>query len=188
MVRGMKARALGLGGMLLLERDVHADARGTFEVVWSREELAAAGIGAEFVQDNVIKTRRGTLRGMHFQTRRPQGKLFTVLEGEVFEAAVDLRPASSTFGKWEGLTLTAEENRSLWLPPGFAHGFLARSERVVYLYQVTAPWDPEAAHALAWDDEGVGIAWPLAPGEVPVVSDKDRAGLGWSAVRRLVGG
>jgi dTDP-4-dehydrorhamnose 3,5-epimerase len=184
----MKARALGLGGMLLLERDVHTDARGTFQVVWSREELAAAGIGAEFVQDNLIRTRRGTLRGMHFQSRRPQGKLFTVLEGEVFEAAVDLRPASSTFGKWEGLTLTAEENRSLWLPPGFAHGFLARSERVVYLYQVTAPWDPEAAHALAWDDEDVGIAWPLAPGEVPVVSDKDRAGLGWSAVRQLVGG
>jgi len=183
----MKVRELGLGGMLLLERDVHTDARGSFDVVWNGPELAAAGIGAEFVQDNVIRTRRGTLRGMHFQTRHPQGKLFTVLEGEVFEAAVDLRPDSPTFGKWEGLILTADENRSLWLPPGFAHGFLARSERVVYHYKVTAPWDPAAAHALAWDDAETGIAWPLAAGEVPVLSDKDRAGLSWSAVRELVG-
>jgi len=188
MVRGMKWRELGLGGMMLLERGVHADARGTFEVVWNREELAAAGIGAEFVQDSVIKTRRGTLRGMHFQTRHPQGKLFTVLEGEVFEAAVDLRPDSPTFGKWEGLTLAADENRSLWLPPGFAHGFLALSERVVYLYKVTAPWDPEAAHALAWNDPDIGITWPLGAGEVPALSGKDRAGRDWPSVRKLVGG
>lgn len=184
---GMKLRELGLGGMLLLSREPHADGRGTFEVVWNGGELAAAGIEAEFVQDNLIRTRRGTLRGMHFQTRHPQGKLFTVLEGEVFEAAVDLRPDSPTFGKWEGLILTADENRSLWLPPGFAHGFLALSEHVVYLYKVTAPWDPTAAHALAWDDPEVGITWPLAPGEQPVLSDKDRAGLSWSAVRELVG-
>ena len=184
---GMKIRELGLGGMFLLSREPHADGRGTFEVVWNGAELAAAGIEAEFVQDNLIRTRRGTLRGMHFQTRHPQGKLFTVLEGEVFEAAVDLRPDSPTFGKWEGLILTADENRSLWLPPGFAHGFLALSDRVVYLYKVTAPWDPPAAHALAWDDPEVGIAWPLAPGEQPVLSDKDRAGLSWSAVRELVG-
>jgi len=183
----MKVRELGLRGMLLLSRETHADARGTYEVVWNREEMSAAGIGEEFVQDNLIRTRRGTLRGIHFQSRQPQGKLLTVLEGEVYDAAVDLRPESPTFGKWEGMVLRAEENRSLWLPPGFAHGFLAMSERVVYLYKVTAPWDPEAAHALAWDDAEVGIAWPLASGEQPVLSEKDRAGLRWVAVCELVG-
>ena len=184
----MKVRELGLGGMLVLQRAAHADERGTFEVVWNREELKAAGIEADFVQDNLIKTRRGTLRGMHFQSRHPQGKLLTVLEGEVYDAAVDLRPESPTFGKWEGLILKAEENRSLWLPPGFAHGFLALSERVIYLYKVTAPWDAPAAHALAWDDEEVGIAWPLSPGDAPVLSEKDRAGLSWGAVCELVRG
>ena len=184
----MDASTTALEGMLLLSRPVHTDPRGTYEVVWNRDELSAAGVQANFVQDNLIKTRRGTLRGMHFQSRRPQGKLLTVLEGEVYEAAVDLRPKSATFGKWEGLVLRAEENKSLWLPPGFAHGFLALSERVVYLYKVTAPWDPEAAHALAWNDEHVGITWPLGPGEVPVLSAKDRAGLDWPSVRKLVAG
>jgi dTDP-4-dehydrorhamnose 3,5-epimerase len=172
--------------MLLLSRAVHADPRGTFDVVWSRDEAAAAGIDAAFVQDNLIKTRRGTLRGMHFQSRRPQGKLLTVLEGEVFDAAVDLRPDSPTFGQSEGLVLRAEENTSLWLPPGFAHGFLALSERVIYLYKVTAPWDPDAAHVLAWDDPEIGLAWPLDAGQMPVLSDRDRAGLAWSAVRALL--
>lgn len=183
----MEVSATALKDVLLLSRAVHADARGTYEVVWNREEMVAAGIPDEFVQDNLIKTRRGTLRGMHFQSRRPQGKLCTVLEGEVHEAVVDLRPASPTFGRWQGFALKSGENRSLWLPPGFAHGFLALSERVIYLYKVTAPWDPEAAHALAWDDAEVGIAWPLAGGEQPLLSDKDRAGLGWSAVRELIG-
>ena len=183
----MEAVTTSLEGMLLFSRPVHADPRGTYEVVWNRDELSNAGVEADFVQDNLIKTRRGSLRGMHFQSRQPQGKLLTVLEGEVYEAAVDLRPNSPTFGRWEGLVLRAGENKSLWLPPGFAHGFLALSERVLYLYQVTAPWDPEAAHALAWDDADVGIAWPLASGEVPVLSEKDRAGLDWEAVRELVG-
>jgi dTDP-4-dehydrorhamnose 3,5-epimerase len=184
----MKAVTTALEGMLLVSRPVHADPRGTYEVVWNREEMSAAGIGADFVQDNLIKTRRGALRGMHFQSRHPQGKLLTVLEGEVYEAAVDLRPDSATFGRWEGFNLRAGESKSLWLPPGFAHGFLALSERVVYLYKVTAPWDPPAAHALAWDDPVVGIAWPLAPGEVPVLSEKDSMALDWEAVRKLVAG
>ena len=182
----MKVRELGLGGMLVLQRAAHADERGTFELVWNREELKAAGIEADFVQDNLIKTRRGTLRGMHFQSRHPQGKLLTVLEGEVYDAAVDLRPDSPTFGRWQGFVLKSEEGQSLWLPPGFAHGFLALSDRVIYLYKVTAPWDPEAAHALAWNDPDVGIAWPLGPGHSPLLSEKDSAGLDWPAVRRLV--
>jgi dTDP-4-dehydrorhamnose 3,5-epimerase len=182
----MNVRPTKLAGMLLLSREAHADARGTFEVVWNREEAAAAGIDAEFVQDNLIKTRRGTLRGLHFQTRHPQGKLLTVLEGEVYDAAVDLRPDSPTFGQAEGLILSAAARTSLWLPPGFAHGFLALSEQVVYLYKVTAPWDPEEAQVLAWNDPSAGLAWPLEAGQVPVLSDRDQAGLAWAAVRDLV--
>jgi dTDP-4-dehydrorhamnose 3,5-epimerase len=182
----MKASTTALEGMLLLSRAGHADGRGTYEVVWNRDEMSASGVTADFVQDNLIKTRRGTLRGMHFQSRQPQGKLLTVIDGEVYEAAVDLRPESPTFGRWQGFVLKSEENRSLWLPPGFAHGFLALSERVIYLYKVTAPWDPEAAHALAWNDPDIGITWPLGAGEVPVLSEKDRSALDWPSVRKLV--
>jgi dTDP-4-dehydrorhamnose 3,5-epimerase len=180
----MEVAGTTLDGMKTLRSAVQADGRGTFEVIWGAGEPA----GVQFVQDNLIRTRRGVLRGMHFQSRRPQGKLLTVLEGEVYDAAVDLRPDSPTFGRWAGVVLKADDHQSLWLPPGLAHGFLALSERVVYLYKVTAPWDPDAAHALAWDDAAVGIAWPLAPGEEPVLSEKDRAGLSWDAVRGKVGG
>lgn len=172
--------------MVLLPHAVHTDARGTYEVLWNRDELAAAGIAADFVQDSLIKTRRGTLRGMHFQSRRPQGKLLAVLAGEVYEAAVDLRPCSPTFGRAEGFVLRADSGLALWLPPGFAHGFLALSEQVTYLYKVTAPWDPEAAHVLAWDDPDVGIAWPLDREAAPVLSERDRSGMAWAEVRGLL--
>jgi len=183
----MEKHPTNLDGMVLLSRRAHTDARGSFDVVWNRDDLLATGIEADFVQDNLIKTRRGTLRGMHFQSRHPQGKLLTVLEGEVYDAAVDLRPESPTFGRAEGFVLRAEENTSLWLPPGFAHGFLALSEHDIYLYKVTAPWDPEASHVLAWDDPAVGIPWPLIGGSAPVLSERDRAGLNWADVRKLVG-
>jgi dTDP-4-dehydrorhamnose 3,5-epimerase len=125
------------------------------------------------------------LRGLHFQTRNPQGKLLTVLEGEAYDAAVDLRPSSPTFGRAEGLVLRAGDHRSLWLPPGFAHGFLSLSEQVVYSYKVTAPWDPPHAQVLAWNDPAVGLAWPLEAGQVPLLSDRDQAGLSWAQVRQL---
>ena len=182
----MDVRTTALEGMLLLSHPAQSDARGSFEVVWNRVELSAAGIEADFVQDNLIKTRRGTLRGMHFQTRHPQGKLLTVLEGEVYDAAVDLRPGSPTFGRAEGMVLRADDRRSLWLPPGFAHGFLALSERVIYLYKVTAPWDPERAHVLAWDEPQVDIPWPLGAGEAPVLSERDQAGCSWTEVKAMV--
>ncbi len=172
----METRATSLEGMLLLRRPVHTDERGTFSVPWSRDEMKAAGISAEFVQDNLITTRRGTLRGMHYQSRHPQGKLLTVLEGEVYDAAVDLRPSSSTFGKSWGGVLRAGDHESLWLPPGFAHGFLALSDKVTYLYKVTAPWDPGAAHVLSWNDPDAAIPWPLAAGQVPILSERDKAG------------
>jgi dTDP-4-dehydrorhamnose 3,5-epimerase len=183
----MEKHPTNLDGMVLLSRPAHTDARGSFDVVWNRDDLLAAGIEADFVQDNLIRTRRGTLRGMHFQTRHPQGKLLTVLEGEVYDAAVDLRPESPTFGRAEGFVLRAEENTSLWLPPGFAHGFLALSDYVIYLYKVTAPWDPSAAHVLAWDDPAVDIDWPGIGESAPVLSERDQAGLNWADVRKLVG-
>jgi dTDP-4-dehydrorhamnose 3,5-epimerase len=183
----MEKHPTNLDGMVLLSHPAHTDARGSFDVIWNRADLLAAGIEADFVQDNLIKTRRGTLRGMHFQSRHPQGKLLTVLEGEVYDAAVDLRPESPTFGRAEGFVLRAEENTSLWLPPGFAHGFLALSEYVIYLYKVTAPWDPEAAHVLAWDDPSAGIDWPRIGESAPVLSERDQAGLNWADVRKLVG-
>jgi len=138
----MEVLTTSLYGMLLLQRVAQADVRGTFSVVWNRDDLAQSGIAADFIQDNLIKTHRGTLRGLHFQSRHPQGKLLTVLEGEVYDAAVDLRPESPTFGRAEGLVLRAVDHTSLWLPPGFAHGFLSLSDHVVYSYKVTAPWDP----------------------------------------------
>ena len=169
--------------MLLLQQAVHADARGTFSVVWNRKGLAQAGITHDFVQDNLIKTRCGVLRGMHFQSRHPQGKLLTVLEGEVYDAAVDLRPDSPTFGSAAGVVLRAGDHQSLWLPPGFAHGFLALSEHVIYLYKVTAPWDPEEAHVLAWDDPDVAISWPLSGAKKPVLSDRDKVGRSFKEIR-----
>jgi dTDP-4-dehydrorhamnose 3,5-epimerase len=182
----MDVRTTSLEGMLLLSRPVYTDARGSYEVVWNRGELAAAGIDADFLQDNLIKTRRGTLRGLHFQSRQPQGKLLTVLHGEVYEAAVDLRPDSPTFGQSAGMVLRAEDATSLWIPPGFAHGFLSLSEQVVYLYKVTAPWDPEQAHVLAWSDPHAAVAWPLEQGKAPILSERDQAGLTWAQARQLV--
>ena len=183
----MDVRTTSLDGMLLLSRSVHTDARGSYEVVWNRGELADAGIDADFLQDNLIKTRRGTLRGLHFQSRQPQGKLLTVLHGEVYEAAVDLRPDSPTFGQSAGMVLRAEDAASLWLPPGFAHGFISLSEHVVYLYKVTAPWDPAQAHVLAWNDPHAAVAWPLEQGKAPILSERDQGGLTWPQVRQLVG-
>jgi dTDP-4-dehydrorhamnose 3,5-epimerase len=182
----MEVRPTSLHGMVLLAHPVQTDARGTYEVLWNRDELAGAGITGDFLQDNLIKTRRGTLRGLHFQTRHPQGKLLTVLEGEVYDAAVDLRPDSPTFGRAEGLVLRASDHTSLWLPPGFAHGFLSLSEQVVYSYKVTAPWDPPYAQVLAWDDPAVGLPWPLQAGQVPLLSDRDQMGQSWAQVRQLL--
>jgi dTDP-4-dehydrorhamnose 3,5-epimerase len=123
---------------------------------------------------------------MHFQSRQPQGKLLTVLDGEVYEAVVDLRTESPTFGQSEGFVLRSGEQLSLWIPPGLAHGFLTLSQRVIYHYKVTAPWDLDAAHVLAWNDPDVAVPWPEV--KSPQLSERDRAGLCWSEVRKLVGG
>jgi dTDP-4-dehydrorhamnose 3,5-epimerase len=173
----MKALPTPLSGLVLLELDVHGDTRGRFVELYRRERYLELGIavGAEFVQDNFSSSTRGTLRGLHYQRAHPQGKLVCVTHGDVFDVAVDLRPGSPTFGQSFGAMLSAENGRQLWVPPGFAHGFLVTSERADFVYKCTAYYVPSDERAVRWDDPDLAIAWPLAPGQAPLVSAKDAA-------------
>ncbi len=158
----------------LVEPKVFGDARGFFFESWNRRALAAAGIDVEFVQDNHSRSRRGVLRGLHYQIERPQGKLVRVVAGEVFDVAVDLRRSSPTFGRWVGVTLSADNRRMFWVPPGFAHGFVVLSESADFLYKTTEYWFPEHERTLLWNDREVGIVWP---GDgAPTLAPKDAAG------------
>lgn len=167
----------GLPGVVIIEPRVFGDARGFFFESWNEQAFAQAGLPMKFVQDNHSLSVRGTLRGLHYQLRRPQGKLVRVAAGEVFDVAVDLRRSSPTFGKWIGATLSAENKRMLWVPEGFAHGFYVTSERAEFLYKCTDFYDPGSERTLAWDDPEIGIRWPLAAGVPPLLSTKDLQGL-----------
>ena len=170
----MKATRTAIADVLLLEPKVHGDARGFFLESWNRRDFAQAlGRDVEFVQDNHSASARGVLRGLHYQIVRPQAKLVRVVEGEVFDVAVDLRRSSPTFGRWVGERLSADNHRMMWIPEGFAHGFLVLSERAQFLYKTGDYYAPEGDRALRWNDAKVGIRWPLA-GE-PVLSAKDAA-------------
>lgn len=172
----MRRIAEPLPGVLLLEPRVHEDARGFFFESYNRRALATLGIEAEFVQDNHSRSRRGVLRGIHYQICRPQGKLVRVVAGEVYDVAVDLRRQSPTFGRWAGFYLSAENRRLAWIPPGFGHAFLVVSEVADFLYKATDYYAPECERCIAWNDPDLGIAWPLAAiGGEPILSDKDRA-------------
>lgn len=170
----MRVVAEPLPGVLLLEPQVFSDDRGFFLESYNRRALAALGIGQEFVQDNHSRSVRRVLRGLHYQIRQPQGKLVRVTAGEVFDVAVDIRRSSPAFGKWAGFTLSAENKRVAWIPPGFAHGFLVLSDYADFLYKTTDYYAPEHERCIRWDDPTLGIAWPIA-GE-PILSAKDRAG------------
>ena len=161
-----------LPGVLVIEPEVHGDARGRFAELWLAERYAAAGIPGPFVQDNVATSARGVLRGLHFQHPMGQGKLVTVLAGEVYDVAVDIRRGSPNFGHWTGTTLSGDTLRQLWIPPGFAHGYCVTSERAVFGYKCTTPYAPAHERGVRWDDPGLGIPWPVP---APVVSAKDRA-------------
>jgi dTDP-4-dehydrorhamnose 3,5-epimerase len=161
--------------VLILEPKIFGDARGFFFESYNKRALASSGITAEFVQDNHSRSARHVLRGLHYQIRQPQGKLVRVLSGEVFDVAVDLRKHSPTFGKSVALTLSADNKRMLWIPPGFAHGFLVLSEYAEFLYKTTDYYAPEYERSIIWNDPAVGIEWPLDA--EPVLSAKDRAGL-----------
>jgi dTDP-4-dehydrorhamnose 3,5-epimerase len=173
----MKVTPLDLPEVLLIEPDVFGDERGYFYESWNEARYAEAGIPGPFVQDNLSYSQHGVLRGLHFQHPHPQGKLVSVLAGEVFDVAVDIRAGSPRFGQWVGATLSVANKRQLYVPEGFAHGFCVTGEHALFAYKCTDFYHPETEGAIRWDDPGLGIEWPLA---APTVSDKDRAGL-WLA-------
>ena len=160
-------------GLFVITPTVFGDHRGYFMETYQREEFAAAGIDVSFVQDNESCSSRGVLRGMHFQKKNPQGKLVRVIEGEVFDVAVDLRQGSSTYGKWFGVTLSAENKKQFYVPESFAHGFLVLSERATFVYKCTRFYCPEDEGGLAYNDPEVGIEWPITPDMELKLSDKD---------------
>ena len=170
----MRVSATELPGVLLVEPEVYADERGYFMESWRRDRYAAAGIGDDFVQDNVSLSRPGVLRGLHVQHPHAQAKLISVLHGEVFDVAVDVRRGSPTFGRWVGATLSGENRRRLYIPEGFAHGFVVTGGEALVAYKVTGFHHAPGDLAVAWDDPDVGIAWPVA---APTMSARDRRAL-----------
>ncbi|HVG92946.1 MAG TPA: dTDP-4-dehydrorhamnose 3,5-epimerase, partial [Planctomycetota bacterium] len=147
--------------VVIVEPDVRHDDRGWFLETWQAARYRAGGIDATFVQDNLSRSTRGTLRGLHAQRERPQGKLVQVVEGSVFDVAVDIRRDSPTFLRWVGATLSSDDARQIWVPPGFAHGFCVTSEHAVVEYKCTAPWTPSGEIRIARDDPAIGIRWPV---------------------------
>ena len=168
----MKVTKTELPGVLVIEPRVFIDERGWFLETFQSERYAAAGIAATFVQDNLSRSVRGTLRGLHFQEPKGQGKLVQVMRGAVLDVVVDVRRGSPTFGKWLGLELSGDQPRQMWIPPGFAHGFCVTSDSADFLYKCTTPYAPEAERSIRWDDPAIGIVWPVAQ---PLLSKKDAA-------------
>ena len=163
-----------IDGLVIIEPTVFSDHRGYFMESYHREEFVAAGLDMTFVQHNESRSNKGVLRGLHFQREHTQGKLVRVVEGEIFDVAVDLRADSPTFGKWEGVVLSAENKKQFYIPEGFAHGFLVLSDTAIFQYQCTDYYDPEHEGGIAWNDPQVGIEWPLEGIDEVVLSDKDK--------------
>jgi dTDP-4-dehydrorhamnose 3,5-epimerase len=171
----VRVHRLEIPEVLLLEPKVFGDARGFFFEAYNRRNFReATGLDVDFVQDNQSQSVRNVLRGLHYQVRQPQGKLVTVVAGEIFDVAVDLRRSSPTFRKWVSVLLSAGTPRTIWIPPGFAHGFLVVSDQALVLYKTTDYYAPEHERTLIWNDPQLAVRWPLE-GE-PIVSDKDRRG------------
>lgn len=156
--------------LLLFEPRIFRDTRGDFRELFNADRYAEAGLAERFVQDNLSRSHRHVLRGLHVQHPRSQGKLVCVLEGTVFDVSVDIRIGSPTFGRWAGVTLDAERGEQLWIPPGFAHGFVVLSERASFCYKCTEPYVPANELSIRWDDPAIGIEWPV---DDPTVSDRD---------------
>ena len=162
-----------LPGVLLVQVDKFTDSRGSFLEAWHRDRYAEHGLPASFVQDNVSSSVKGVIRGLHFQNPHAQGKLVQVMQGEVFDVAVDLRLGAPTFGKWFGTILSSEKGAQLFIPEGFAHGFLTLSDHVIFAYKCTDFYHRESDITLRWNDPEIGIKWPVRG---PLLSEKDRAG------------
>jgi len=171
----MKIAATNLPDIFVLEPVVHGDERGFFFESFNQKRFEEAiGRKTQFVQDNHSRSVKGVLRGLHYQIRQPQGKLIRALQGEIFDVAVDLRRHSATFGKWSGTVLSAENKKQMWVPEGFAHGFVVTSETAEILYKVTDYYAPQHERSLLWNDAAIAIAWPLDG--APILSVKDRIG------------
>ena len=167
----MKVIETPLAGLLIIEPKVFGDERGFFLETWSQKRYQEMGINVDFVQDNLSFSRHGVLRGLHFQNPQAQGKLVYVLQGEVFDVAVDIRKGSPTFGLWHGVVLSGENKRQFWVPAGFAHGFCVTSETALFAYKCTKLYAPTHEKSIRWDDPALAIDWPVTE---PQVSDKDR--------------
>lgn len=179
----MRVVPTSISGVMIIEPDVYVDARGHFLETFHARTYAAAGLPAEFVQDNESLSAKGVLRGLHLQLKRPQGKLVRVVRGEIWDAAVDIRPESPTFGQWVGETLSDSNWRQLYVPPGCAHGFCVMSDQAIVHYKCTTFYDRDDEVGIAYDDPTLGIPWPIAE---PVLSPKDQRNLHWSEFVALV--
>lgn len=176
----MRFHTTAIADVLIFEPKVFGDARGFFMESYNQRAFAeATGLEIDFVQDNHSRSRKGVLRGLHYQIQQPQGKLVRVTSGAVFDVAVDVRRSSPTFGRWVGVELTAENHRQLWVPAGMAHGFVVLSESADFLYKTTDYYAPQFERSITWNDPAIGIDWPLAAHgiDAPVLSEKDRAAL-----------
>lgn len=162
----------GISGLTVVEPTVYGDDRGYFLETWSKREFTSAGLDVDYVQDNQSFSRKGVLRGLHFQREQPQGKLVRALSGSVWDVAVDIRKGSPTFGRWYGVELSAENKRQFYIPEGFAHGFLVLSETAEFCYKCTRFYEPADEDGIHWDDPNLAIAWPLNGG-MPQLSEKD---------------
>ena len=171
----MEFQRLSIPDVILVKPQVFGDARGYFFESWEARKFAAAGLDVNFVQDNYSRSARHTLRGLHYQIQKPQGKLVRVIAGEVFDVAVDMRKSSPTFGRSVTAILSADNKQQLWIPPGFAHGFYVLSESAEFFYKCTDFYAPEHERTLRWDDPALGISWPLQ-GAMPLLSPKDQKG------------
>ncbi len=175
----MKAIPTELPGVLIIEPEVHHDSRGFFLETYHQHKYSELGLPGPLVQDNHSNSVRGTLRGLHAQVERPQGKLVRAVQGEMFDVAVDIRRGSPTFGRWVGVVLSAQNFRQLWIPPGFAHGFCVLSERVDVEYKCSDFYNPGDELTVLWSDPEIGIAWPVRE---PILSPKDAAASPLSAI------
>jgi dTDP-4-dehydrorhamnose 3,5-epimerase len=172
--------------VLVIEPKVFGDDRGWLTESFNAQDFAkATGLTINFVQDNHSFSRQWTLRGMHYQLEKPQGKLVRVVAGNVFDVVVDIRKDSATYGKWAGVELSAQNHKQMWIPPGLAHGFLVLSETAEFLYKTTDYYHPQSEACLSWNDSAVGIEWPLPPGISPNMNAKDLAGLAWGAAPKF---
>lgn len=168
----MRVLKTGLDGVVIIEPQVHGDDRGFFLESWKVSSYSKHGLPVSFAQTNISRSEKGVLRGLHFQHTQPQGKLVSVLEGRIFDVAVDVRPGSASFGQWAGVELGSESHRQLYVPEGFAHGFIVLSDSALFHYYCTTEYAPQYEVAIAWNDPDIGVKWPCEP---KFLSAKDRA-------------